>query len=434
MAQDIFLKTEGILTPSKQDVNVAAQNTVSSGEEADYKDFSSELNKQIDRRDKHDNDDENASAVVKHEDKAAKSPTEKAEDIRHKSGNKLPGEVDEHGLNTKVEVELTTIVDDDLIENELNIEAEVTNVPVVAPLALVVEDKVKSVSKTTAQLGEQAKNSPQQNTLPQHVLKSVVDADQIKAENNKSEVPQKNHNQPTSLRPDILNALAGKSEKQNAKFSSVIVEEQVLKTEKSKGKAFTEGQQLAELIKQVKPGQVLPVPTRDTAPSNLFSASASQPNATAAVQSSPVLTMQPVVQSEAWNLVLSNRVTWMAREGVQRAVLQLNPANLGPVEVKLHIKNDQATVTFTAQHALTRDALEQALPRLRDSLQENNLELVKAEVNQQSSGQEDKQETEQEDGTLSTQHVEGMAGEDSDSGGTMTITSDDTELGLSLYV
>ena len=49
--------------------------------------------------------------------------------------------------------------------------------------------------------------------------------------------------------------------------------------------------------------------------------------------------------------------------------------------------HDQANVTFIAQSAVTRDAIEQALPRLRESFAQNGLELTNADVSQQSFGQ-----------------------------------------------
>ncbi|HEC73058.1 MAG TPA: flagellar hook-length control protein FliK [Methylophaga aminisulfidivorans] len=106
------------------------------------------------------------------------------------------------------------------------------------------------------------------------------------------------------------------------------------------------------------------------------------------------LPIQPTIQSSAWSQVMNSRVVWMAKEGIQQAELKMTPANLGPVEVKLHMQNDQATVSFTAQHAATRDALEQALPRLRESFAENGIQLNHAEVGQQhqeQSGQQSEQ-------------------------------------------
>ncbi len=101
------------------------------------------------------------------------------------------------------------------------------------------------------------------------------------------------------------------------------------------------------------------------------------------------LDIQPQLNSEAWNKVMSSRVVWMAREGVQHAELRLTPAHLGPVEVRLSLQNEQASVTFTAANAAARDALEQALPRLRDSFTENGLALSHAEVNHQDASAEE---------------------------------------------
>ncbi|PCJ33325.1 MAG: hypothetical protein COA90_00355 [Gammaproteobacteria bacterium] len=123
--------------------------------------------------------------------------------------------------------------------------------------------------------------------------------------------------------------------------------------------------------------------------------------ATQAVSTSQTsLSIQPSVQTEAWGKVLSSRVIWMAREGVQQAQLKLNPANLGPVEVKLHMSNEQVNITFTAQNALTREALEQSLPRLRESFQENGMDLAYAEVSEHDF--EQKEGSEHDDGDSQT--------------------------------
>jgi flagellar hook-length control protein FliK len=46
--------------------------------------------------------------------------------------------------------------------------------------------------------------------------------------------------------------------------------------------------------------------------------------------------------------------------------LQLSPADLGPVQVHITLQAGQASVWFGANHADTRAALEQSLPRLRE--------------------------------------------------------------------
>ena len=83
---------------------------------------------------------------------------------------------------------------------------------------------------------------------------------------------------------------------------------------------------------------------------------------------------------------LGERIVWMAGQKLDRAQIRLNPAHLGPISVDVSVGDDGASVTFTAHHAATRDALEQALPRLRELFGESGLQLAGADV----SGQRDR--------------------------------------------
>jgi flagellar hook-length control protein FliK len=98
------------------------------------------------------------------------------------------------------------------------------------------------------------------------------------------------------------------------------------------------------------------------------------------------------VGTEAFDDELGGKITWMANQGVQSASLQLSPEHLGPVEVRISVQDSSATVAFNANHADTRAALEQALPRLREMLASQGLSLTDASVSQQSPrGQAQKQ-------------------------------------------
>jgi len=77
---------------------------------------------------------------------------------------------------------------------------------------------------------------------------------------------------------------------------------------------------------------------------------------------------------------MAERVVWMAGQKLDRAQIRLNPAHLGPISVDVSVGEDGANVTFTAQHAMTRDALEQALPRLREMFSSSGLALAGADV------------------------------------------------------
>jgi flagellar hook-length control protein FliK len=115
--------------------------------------------------------------------------------------------------------------------------------------------------------------------------------------------------------------------------------------------------------------------------------------------------------------------------------MKMNPANLGPVEVKLHVQNEQASVTFLAQNSATRDALEQALPKLRESFAENGIQLTHAEVGQQQQQQQRDDQAQQMQNSknftqASSQSDDIMAEADETIGSGAAIE----DAGLSLYV
>jgi len=90
----------------------------------------------------------------------------------------------------------------------------------------------------------------------------------------------------------------------------------------------------------------------------------------------------PVGSSE-WADELGTRMTWMAERGHQVASLRLSPEHLGPLEVRISIRDDQASVWFGAAHADTRAAIEQALPRLREMFGAQGLTLADTGVFQE---------------------------------------------------
>ncbi len=95
------------------------------------------------------------------------------------------------------------------------------------------------------------------------------------------------------------------------------------------------------------------------------------------------LTVNTPVGSNRWSEDLGQKITWMASGSQQSAELHLNPPDLGPLNVVLHVSGDQATAMFTSPHAAVRDAVEQALPKLREMLAGNGIMLGNASVNDQ---------------------------------------------------
>ncbi|WP_313166584.1 flagellar hook-length control protein FliK [Massilia oculi] len=85
------------------------------------------------------------------------------------------------------------------------------------------------------------------------------------------------------------------------------------------------------------------------------------------------------VGSQAWDNQVSQRIVYMVGKE-QAATLTLNPPDLGPVQIVLNVSNDQASVAFSAEHLEVRQALENALPRLREMMSESGIALNNATV------------------------------------------------------
>ncbi|MFU8787678.1 MAG: flagellar hook-length control protein FliK, partial [Methylobacter sp.] len=81
-----------------------------------------------------------------------------------------------------------------------------------------------------------------------------------------------------------------------------------------------------------------------------------------------------------WNKDLGERIVWMSSRAIPAAEIRLNPQHLGPVSVRVNVTDDQATVLFTAQNATTREALEASIPKLREMMNAQQLNLTDVTV------------------------------------------------------
>jgi flagellar hook-length control protein FliK len=99
------------------------------------------------------------------------------------------------------------------------------------------------------------------------------------------------------------------------------------------------------------------------------------------------------VGGRAWQGAIGERVLWMAQGEQQFARLTLNPPHLGPLEVRVTVSQDQTSVLFLAHQATVREALDAALPRLRELFDQQSLSLVHAEVADPGARQQDPRES-----------------------------------------
>lgn len=99
------------------------------------------------------------------------------------------------------------------------------------------------------------------------------------------------------------------------------------------------------------------------------------------------------VGTQAWDNQVSQRIVYMVGKE-QAATLTLNPPDLGPVQIVLNVSNDQATVAFSSEQLDVRQALENALPRLREMMSESGITLGNATVDAGAANQRQQQDGE----------------------------------------
>ena len=106
-------------------------------------------------------------------------------------------------------------------------------------------------------------------------------------------------------------------------------------------------------------------------------------------------TSVPLPMSQAaWGEQVSDKIVWLANQKIQFAEIHINPQELGPVDVKINVQNDQASITFTSPHQGVRDLLEMNVSRLREMMSENGVDLTHVDVSDQSSQHEAQEEKE----------------------------------------
>lgn len=107
------------------------------------------------------------------------------------------------------------------------------------------------------------------------------------------------------------------------------------------------------------------------------------------------------MQQEKVAPALGQRLMMMVNNKLQTAEIKLDPPELGSMMVRIQVHNDQAQLHVVAQQPHTREMLEQAMPRLRELMQEQGLQLTDAQVGRQD---------QQENGSANSQGNQGNSG------------------------
>ena len=90
---------------------------------------------------------------------------------------------------------------------------------------------------------------------------------------------------------------------------------------------------------------------------------------------------------------LNEKIRWMVNARNTMAEIRLDPPELGSMQVRVNVAGDAASVSFVVQSQQAKEALADAMPKLRDMLSEQGIELGDAQVRKDnSSGNENGQQ------------------------------------------
>ena len=111
----------------------------------------------------------------------------------------------------------------------------------------------------------------------------------------------------------------------------------------------------------------------------------------APVNPSPL--QQPLAMNQgAWTEGLVNRVMYLSSQNLKSADIQLEPAELGRLDIRVNVAADQSTqIHFVSGHAGVRDALDSQVHRLRELFTQQGLAQPDVSVADQSRGQQQQQ-------------------------------------------
>ncbi|CAH0525182.1 flagellar hook-length control protein FliK [Vibrio hippocampi] len=114
-----------------------------------------------------------------------------------------------------------------------------------------------------------------------------------------------------------------------------------------------------------------------------------QPNMARAEQAQATTPQSPLLlNKENAAEQMNERLQMMMSKNLKHVDIRLDPPELGRMQIRMTLNSDSASVHFTVQNQQTRDMVDQAMPRLREMLSQQGIQLADTSVQQQNSGQQ----------------------------------------------
>lgn len=193
----------------------------------------------------------------------------------------------------------------------------------------------------------------------------------------------------------LFNGLLADSQGQKGKAAAGIVQDATL-TEAMKAASFSS---LSETGRNADSGTALAAGRFQSALDLVAQQGASGTNAAAKLAAETAGPLKsyatsidvPVGHAE-WGDKLVGKLSWLTARNMSVAEIHLTPPDMGPMEVKVRVQNEQANITVHSANPVVRDQLELHSHRLRDMLGEQGLSLAGFDVSDSSRQQAGEQE------------------------------------------
>jgi len=154
--------------------------------------------------------------------------------------------------------------------------------------------------------------------------------------------------------------------------------------------ASTEGKDISEeFLQQLQLSSSKVMQASPSVSQSVTQLGAVQPNSPQALMQSqlPPVAVTQTVQTPpgqpGWDAQVGQRLIWMVGNEVKSAEIKLNPAELGPMEVKVRTEGEKVQISIQVHNAPVREAIEQSLPRLREAFSGQGMDLLNVNVSQQ---------------------------------------------------
>ncbi|EPF2930573.1 flagellar hook-length control protein FliK [Vibrio navarrensis] len=128
----------------------------------------------------------------------------------------------------------------------------------------------------------------------------------------------------------------------------------------------------------------------NTTQSSLYSAQGS-PTTNGQVRAEAASQVPMQLTREMASDQVAEKVQMMMSKNLKNLDIRLDPPELGRMQIRMTMNNDLAHVHFTVSNPQAREMIEQTLPRLREMLAQQGMQLADSSVQQQASGQQQRQ-------------------------------------------